>query len=66
MKPAQKHIFHIRGLWKPFHAMLFTQAAFLTDEDSFCTSSGLLPVFSDVPAGLRHRSHETEMAESFR
>ena len=46
--------------------MLFTQAAFLTDEDSFCTSSGLLPVLSDVPAGLRHRSHETEMAESFR
>ena len=46
--------------------MLFMQAAFLTNEDSLCTLSGLLPVLSDVPAGPRHRSHETEMAESFR
>ena len=52
MKPAQKHIFPIRGLCKPFYAMLFTQAAFLTDEESICTLSVLLPVLADVPAGL--------------
>ena len=54
------------GSIKTFYARFFTQAAFLTNEDSFCTASGLLPVLSDVPAGLRHRSHETEMAESLR
>ena len=46
--------------------MLFMQAAFLTNEDSLCTLSGLLPVLSDVPAGLCQISYKAEMAESLR